>query len=94
MATQANSIATNSNIVLSPDVVYPVGVVYDAGVATVYVNGVAGSPSSATGVGLGVTRFFASSLTAPWKGRIREMIVLKRAPTDEDLAAIRSNLGT
>lgn len=97
LRTDRNGSNLSSTVDLIDDVVSQLGVVYDAGQPTLYVNGLAIGPAGWTQAGdIGRVRFLVGSNSASgekWKGRLREMIVLNRVPTEAELAVIKLNLG-
>jgi hypothetical protein len=97
LRTDRNGSSLSSTVDLIDDVVSQLGVVYDAGQPTLYINGLAIGPAAWTEAGeIGRTRFLVGTNSAGgerWKGRLRELIVLNRVPTEEELAVIKLNLG-
>ena len=97
LRTDRNSSNLTSIVDLLDDVVSQIGVIYDAGKPTLYVNGVVSGPAAWTQAGgIGRVRLLVGANAAggeKWRGRLREMILLKRAPTQAEMTVIRSNLG-
>ena len=97
LRTDRNSSSLSSIVDLIDDVVSQVGVIYDAGKPTLYVNGVVSGPAAWTQAGqIGRVRLLVGANAAGgenWKGRLRELIILKRVPTEAEMVVIKSNLG-
>ena len=87
----------SSIIDLIDDVVSQLGVTYAGGKPTLYVNGLVSGPAAWTQAGeIGRVRLLVGANAAGgenWKGRLREMIILKRVPTEAEMVVIKSNLG-
>ena len=97
LRTDRNSSSLSSIIDLIDDVVSQLGVTYAGGKPTLYVNGLVSGPAAWTQAGeIGRVRLLVGGNSAggeKWKGRLREMIILKRVPTEAELVVIKSNLG-
>lgn len=97
LRTDRNSSSLTSIVDLIDDVVSQIGVIYSGGKPTLYVNGVASGPAAWTQAGqIARARLLVGANAAGgerWKGRLREMIILKRVPTQAEMTVIWSNLG-